>query len=73
MALPKFVAGVRIRERGALQFEKNVQDDYVKFIRLAQTSIDRCGTGVTALITNHAYIDNTTFRGLRWSLLQTYQ
>ncbi len=68
----KFVRGERIRERGALQFELNIQDDYVKFIRLSEMAIDLSGIGVVGLITNNAYLDSTTFRGLRAHLLDSY-
>ena len=55
--------------------EKNpkwLQDDYVKFIRFAQWKIDQAGAGVVGMITNHAYIDNPTFRGMRRSLMNTF-
>jgi hypothetical protein len=55
--------------------EKNpkwLQDDYVKFIRLAQNKIDRTGKGVVAMITNHSYLDNPTFRGMRKSLMDSF-
>ena len=40
-------------------------DDYVKFIRLGQFLIAKSGAGALSYITNHSYIDNPTFRGLR--------
>ena len=55
--------------------EKNpkwLQDDYVKFIRFAQWKIQNGGKGVVGYITNHSYIDNPTFRGMRQSLLKTF-
>lgn len=55
--------------------EKNpkwLQDDYVKFIRFAQWKIDRNGEGIVGFITNHSYLDNPTFRGMRESLLQSF-
>jgi len=55
--------------------EKNpkwLQDDYVKFLRFAQWKIQRAGRGIVAMITNHAYLDNPTFRGMRQSLLKTF-
>jgi hypothetical protein len=55
--------------------EKNpkwLQDDYVKFIRFAQWKIDRSGQGALGFITNHSYLDNPTFRGMRQSLMQTF-
>lgn len=49
-----------------------LQDDYVKFLRFGQWRIDRTGKGILAFITNHGYIDNPTFRGMRQSLLNTF-
>ena len=54
--------------------EKKVwlQDDYVKFIRFGQWRIEQSGYGILAFITNHGYLDNPTFRGMRQSLMQTF-
>ncbi|MEN6300763.1 MAG: type ISP restriction/modification enzyme [Anaerolineaceae bacterium] len=54
--------------------EKKVwlQDDYVKFLRFAQWKIQKAGKGIVAMITNHAYLDNPTFRGMRQSLMKTF-
>jgi predicted helicase len=55
--------------------EKNpkwLQDDYVKFIRFAQWKINHVGEGVLGFITNHSYLDNPTFRGMRQSLMKTF-
>ena len=55
--------------------EKNpkwLQDDYVKFLRFAQWKIHKAGRGIMAMITNHSYLDNPTFRGMRQSLLKTF-
>lgn len=49
-----------------------LQDDYVKFIRLSQWLLDGTGVGVHGYITNHGYLDNPTFRGMRWSLMQSF-
>ncbi len=49
-----------------------LQDDYVKFLRFAQWKIHKAGQGVVAMITNHSYLDNPTFRGMRQSLMQTF-
>jgi predicted helicase len=49
-----------------------LQDDYVKFIRFAQWKIHKAGKGIVAMITNHAYLDNPTFRGMRQSLMKTF-
>ena len=68
----RYVAGERIRERSMLQFEKNIQDDYVKFFAYSQDTIDRASIGVCSLITNHSYLDGPTLRGLRWNLLSRF-
>ena len=51
---------------------KMLQDDYVKFLRFAQWKIQKAGNGIVAMITNHAYLDNPTFRGMRQSLMKTF-
>jgi len=51
---------------------KWLQDDYVKFIRFAQWKIDQAGEGVLGFITNHGYLDNPTFRGMRESLMSSF-
>ena len=51
---------------------KWLNDDYVKFIRLASWQIERTGRGVLGFITNHSYLDNPTFRGMRESLAATF-
>lgn len=56
--------------------EKNpkwLQDDYVKFIRFAQMKMDAVEEGVVGIITNHSWLDNPTFRGMRASLMQSFQ
>jgi len=51
---------------------KWLQDDYVKFIRFAQWRIEQSGSGIVAFISNHGYLDNPTFRGMRQSLMETF-
>jgi len=51
---------------------KWLQDDYVKFLSFGQWRIERTGQGVLSFITNHAYLDNPTFRGMRKSLMNTF-
>ena len=51
---------------------KWLNDDYVKFIRFAQWRIERSGYGILAFISNHGYLDNPTFRGMRQSLMTTF-
>jgi predicted helicase len=51
---------------------KWINDDYVKFIALAEHMIEKNGEGVLGFITNHSYLDNPTFRGMRWHLSKTF-
>ncbi len=55
--------------------EKNpkwLQDDYVKFIRFAQWKMEQVEEGIVGIITNHSFLDNPTFRGMRQSLMETF-
>ncbi|MBI1402288.1 MAG: DNA methyltransferase [Porphyrobacter sp.] len=63
----KYVDGVHFGER-----KHWLQDDYVKFIRFAESMIAKNGEGVLGFITNHGYLDNPTFRGMRWHLMNTF-
>jgi predicted helicase len=42
-----------------------LQDDYIKFFRLSQVQIEQARCGILGLITNHAFTDNPTLRGMR--------
>ena len=64
----KRIDGAPLGERNS----KWLQDDYVKFIRFAQWKIEQAKRGVVAIVTNHAFLDNPTFRGMRQSLLSTF-
>lgn len=66
--LYKFIDGERIVEKGALQLEKNLNDDYVKFFGLIEKTLVASTVGIAGIITNHAFLDNPTFRGFRWNL-----
>jgi len=60
--------GEKLKERNS----KWLNDDYVKFIRLAESMIEKTGEGIVAMITAHGYIDNPTFRGMRFHLMKTF-
>ncbi|UES36825.1 type ISP restriction/modification enzyme [Roseibium aggregatum] len=68
----RFCDGAKIVERNALQLEKNLQDDYIKFISLSQARISETGAGAFGLITNHGFLDGATFRGMRQNLLNDF-
>ena len=59
---------LKLKERNP----KWINDDYVKFIRMSEHLIQKNGEGVLGFITNHGYLDNPTFRGMRWHLLNTF-
>jgi len=59
---------VKLKERNI----KWLNDLYVKFIRMSSFLIEKNGEGVLGFITNHGYLDNPTFRGMRWHLLKTF-
>lgn len=49
-----------------------LHDDYVKFLRFAQWHVEQSGWGVVGMVTNHGYLENASFRGMRQSLLGTF-
>ncbi len=59
---------VKLKERNP----KWINDDYVKFIRYASSLIEKNKEGILAFINPHGFLDNPTFRGMRWHLLKTY-
>jgi predicted helicase len=62
------VDGESLNERNP----KWLNDDYVKFIRFAQWRINKTGQGILGFVTNHGYLDNPTFRGMRQALMQEF-
>lgn len=64
--------GVLIRERNQLQFERNIQDDFVKFISIAQDIVAASGVGVFSFITNGTMLASTSLRGMRESLVRDF-
>ncbi|RPF55266.1 N-6 DNA methylase [Aquisalibacillus elongatus] len=49
-----------------------LNDDYVKFLRLGHHLISRTDGGILAFITNHGYLSNPTFRGMREKLFKSF-
>lgn len=60
--------GSKLKEKNS----KWLNDDYVKFIRYSESYIQKNDEGILGFITNHSYIDNPTFRGMRYHLLSTF-
>lgn len=63
----KYIDGEHFKER-----KHWLNDDYVKFMRFGQHFIDKNGEGVLAFINPHGFLDNPTFRGMRWNLMQSF-
>ena len=63
----KYVDGEHFKER-----KHWLNDDYVKFMRFGQHFIDKNGSGILAFINPHGFLDNPTFRGMRWNLMQSF-
>jgi predicted helicase len=63
----KYVDGHHFGER-----KHWLQDDYVKFIAFAQKKMDAVDEGAVGIISNHSWLDNPTFRGMRQSLMNSF-
>ncbi|OAV75974.1 putative helicase [Bacteroidales bacterium Barb7] len=63
----KYIDGVHFNER-----KHWLNDDYVKFLRYGQYFIEKNKSGILAYINPHGFLDNPTFRGMRWNLLKAY-
>lgn len=50
-----------------------LNDDYVKFIRFSQLKVEKRGDGIFAFIANRWWLENVTFRGMRQSLMTTFE
>ncbi|SOB58963.1 conserved protein of unknown function [Pseudodesulfovibrio profundus] len=59
----------RLKEKNS----KWINDDHVKFIRYSQSLVQKNGEGILAFINPHGFLDNPTFRGMRWSLLKSFE
>ena len=50
-----------------------LNDDYAKFLRFAQAKVADSRIGIAGLITNHSWLENPTFRGMRQSTAETFR
>lgn len=64
--------GERIREPGAILFERDINNDYVKFFGLNRNLLERARVGVLGMITSNSYLDGKNFRGVRDALLESF-
>ena len=73
--ISKLVDDYKVEPGGTVKLQERkhwLNDDYVKFIRLAEHYVEKNGEGIVAYITPHGFLDNPTFRGMRWHLMQTF-
>ncbi len=75
--VPEIVEAVYDYKRGYSDLQKPgqakwLQNDYVKFIRFAEQRVVKAGVGVLGYITDHSYLDNPTFKGMRKHLLDSF-
>lgn len=68
----RYIDGAKIKEKGMLQFEKNINNDYIKFIALSEKLIRKNGYGILGFITSHGYLKSESFRGMRQHLIETF-
>lgn len=51
---------------------KALQDDYVKFIRFGTHKIQSAEMAILSFVTNHGWLDNLTFRGMREQIINQF-
>lgn len=59
-------------KRGLDEKKLNLDDDFIKFIRLAHSLILASGTGLIGVITNHTFLDGVGHRVMRERLLKDF-
>ena len=59
-------------KRDLYERKLNLDDDFIKFVRLAQYILARPQCGVLGMITNNAYLDGITHRTMRRYLLEQF-
>lgn len=50
----------------------NLDDDYIKFIRLAHALVEKNGQGIVGFITNNSFLDGITHRRMREKILEDF-
>ncbi len=59
-------------KKGLNERKLNLDDDYIKFIRLGQQYVEKNGSGILAYISNNSFIDGITHRQMRLTLMQVF-
>lgn len=63
---------ISVYKSGLNEKKINLDDDYIKFLRLAEHYIEKNGTGIVGFITNNSFLDGATHRAMRKHLLETF-
>jgi predicted helicase len=64
------IEGTKLEEKSK---RNHLQNDYIKFIRIADIACQQSPFAVFAYVTSNSYLDGRTLRGLRWNLLHRYR
>ena len=59
-------------KKGLNERKINIEDDYIKFIRLGQYYVEKNSSGILAYISNNSFIDGITHRQMRHSLMEAF-
>jgi predicted helicase len=68
----KFIGVERVTERNALQLERNLNDDYVKFMAWTEDRLSDTRVGILSMISNNVYTWSPSLRGMRAHVLGTF-
>jgi type I restriction-modification system DNA methylase subunit len=68
----RFFSNERIREPGAILFERDINNDYVKFFGFYRLLIESANVGILGVITSSSYLDGKNFRGVRDAIAATF-
>lgn len=68
-----FISGALSEYKIGLNEKKiNLDDQFIKFMRIAQIGIQESSVGILSFITNNVYFEGLTHRRMRESLLETF-
>lgn len=59
-------------KQGLGERKLNLDDDFIKFVKMGQWTVAKAGAGFLGMITNHTYLEGVTHRQMRLSLLSTF-
>jgi len=71
--IPSITSLLEDYKRGLDEKKINLDDDFIKFVRLSQSLCETAGAGVLGMITNNSYVDGITHRQMRQSLMGSFK